>query len=145
MPRIAMHKIATFMLAAAVLLGADTSWTRVKEVKSRAELRIYKKGAREPITATFDDANDERLIVVVKNEQVAIPKEDIDRLDARPAATPRKLNVEKTEKVTEPDPVPNPRTGPAAPGESTSSNVSFGGSKPDFETIYRRAPGAKLP
>jgi hypothetical protein len=54
----------------------------VKELKSRAELRIYKKGAREPINATFDDATDDRLIVVVKNEQVAIPKEDIDRLDA---------------------------------------------------------------
>jgi hypothetical protein len=134
-----MTRIATFMLAAAVLLGADSSWTRVKELKSHAELRIYKKGAREPINATFDDANDDHLIVVVKNEQVAIPKEDIDRLDARPAATPRKVNVQKTEKITDPDPVPNPRSGPPAPGESSSSNVSFGGSKPDFETIYRRA------
>lgn len=137
-----MRKIATFLLATAVLLGAETSWTRVKELKSRVELRIYKKGAREPINATFDDANDERVIVVVKNEQVAIPKEDIDRLDARPAATPRKINVQKTEKITDPDPVPSPRTVPAAPGESTSSNVSFGGSKPDFETIYRRSAAA---
>ena len=140
-----MSKIATFLLAAAVLVAtvlvaADTSWTRVKELKSRAELRIYKKGAREPINATFDDANDDRLIVVVKNEQVAIPKEDIDRLDARPAATPRKVSVQKTEKVTDPDPVPSPRAQAPIPGESTSSNVSFGGSKPDFETIYRRAP-----
>jgi hypothetical protein len=141
MSKSAMYKIATFLIAAAALLGADSSWTRVKELKSRVELRIYKKGAREPITATFDDANDERLIVVVKNEQVAIPKEDIDRLDAR-AAAPQKLNVEKTEKLTDPDPVPNPRTGPARPGESTSSNVSFGGSKPDFETIYRRTASA---
>jgi hypothetical protein len=137
-----MSKIATFLLAAAMLLGADTSWTRVKELKTRAELRVYKKGAREPINATFDEATDERLIVVVKNEQVAIPKEDIDRVDARPAVTPRKVSVQKTEKVTEPDPVPNPRTGPAVPGESTSSNVSFGGSKPDFETIYRRGAAA---
>ena len=78
-----MYKTATFLLAATVLLAADSSWTQVKELKSRVELRIYKKGAREPISATFDDANDDRLIVVVKNEQVAIPKEDIDRLDAR--------------------------------------------------------------
>jgi hypothetical protein len=136
-----MTRIVTFMLAAAVLLGADTSWTRVKELKSRAELRIYKKGARAPINATFDDANDDRLIVVVKNEQVAIPKEDIDRLDARPAATPRKVSVQKTEKMTDPDPVPSPRAQAPIPGESTSSNVSFGGSKPDFETIYRRTAG----
>jgi hypothetical protein len=134
-----MPKITTLILAAAVLLGADGSWTRVKDLKSRAELRIYKKGTREPISATFNDANDDRLIVVVKNEQIAIPKEDIDRLDARPAAAPRKLNVDKTEKVTDPDPVPSPRSGPPKPGESTSSNVSFGGSKPDFETIYRRS------
>jgi hypothetical protein len=137
-----MSKIAIFMLAAAVLLAADTSWTRVKELKDRTELRIYKKGAREPVNATFDEANDERILVVVKNEQVAIPKEDIDRLDARGAAAPRKLNVEKTEKVTDPDPVPSPKAGPAIPRDSYGSNVSFGGSKPDFETIYRRSSAA---
>src|ERR1700751_2278786 len=89
--RISMSRIATFFLLAALLMSADTSWTRVKDLKSRSELRVYKKAAREPMNATFEDANDERIIVVVKNEEIAIPKEDIDRIDARPVKTPRKL------------------------------------------------------
>ncbi len=138
-----MSKIATFVFvmficAAALLPGADTSWTKVKDLQSHAELRIYKKGAREPIKATFNDASDERIIVVVKNEQVAIPKSDIDRIDARPLSPPRKMSVEKTEKQTEPDYTPRPNAGPPIPGTSSGSSVSFG-DKPNFETIYRRA------
>lgn len=138
-----MSRIATFILTAALLLGADISWTKVKDLKSRSELRIYKKGAREPINATFDDANDERIIVVIKNEQTAIPKADIDRIDARPAKTPRKLNVDSATKQTDPDPTQHRPSGAAVPGTSSSSSVSMGGeSRPDFETIYRRPEGA---
>lgn len=138
-----MSRITTFILTAALVLGADVSWTKVKALQSRGELRICKKGAREPINATFDDANDERIIVVVKNEQVAIPKANIDRIDARPAKTTRKLNVESATKQTDPDSTPHRPAGADVPGTSSSSNVSFGGeSRPDFQTIYRRADGA---
>ena len=134
-----MYRIATFILTAALLLGADVSWTRVKDLKSRSELRVYKKGVREPMNATFEDANDERIIVVVKNQEIAIPKEDIDRIDARPVKTPRKITVDSTTKQTDPDPVPHPNPSAPVPGTSSSSNVSVGGeSRPNFETIYRR-------
>jgi uncharacterized sporulation protein YeaH/YhbH (DUF444 family) len=134
-----MFRIVTAFLVAALLLAADNPWAKVKELQNRSELRIYKKGVREPITAVFDEANDDRIIVVVKDKQMAIPKEDIDRIDARAGAA-RKVNVEKTDKRTEPDYVPRPNSGPPVPGTSSSSNVSFGG-KPDFQTIYRRAEG----
>lgn len=137
MSRDATFIFVMFTCAAALLPGAETSWTKVKDLKGRAELRIYKKGAREPINATFDDASDERIIVVVRNEQTAIRKEDIDRIDARPLSPPRKMSVDKTEKKTEPDYTPRPNAGPPIPGTESSSNVSFG-SKPNFETIYRR-------
>jgi hypothetical protein len=138
-----MSRIAILVLAATVLLGAESPWTKVKDLKSRTELRIYKKGAREPLVATFDEANEERVLVVVRNEQIAIQRDDIDRIDARPARTPGKVNVEHSEKQTDPDPVPNPRSGPAVPGASASSNVSVGGgSRPDFETVYRRQSGS---
>jgi hypothetical protein len=140
--RIATPIFVTFLCAAAALPGADTSWTKVKDLKSHAELRIWKKGAREPINATFDDANEERIMVVVKNEQIAFPKDDIDRIDARPGGGPRKATVEKTEKQSDPDYTPGrPGSGPPLPQTSSQSNVSFG-NKPDFETIYRRAEGA---
>ena len=135
-----MFRIITALFVAALLLAADNPWAKVKELQSRSELRIYKKGVREPITAVFDEANDDRIIVIVKDKQMAIPKEDIDRIDARPGAA-RKMSVEKTDKRTEPDYVPRPNAGPPVPGTSSSSNVSFGG-KPDFQTIYRRAEGA---
>lgn len=132
-----MFRIATFILAPLLLLCADTSWTRVKDLKGHAELRIYKTGARESLNAMFYDANDDRIVVVVKNRQMAIPKADIDRIDTRPVGPPPKTSVVTTEKQTEPDYIPRPNAGPPMPGESTQSNISFG-SKPDFETIYRR-------
>jgi len=141
-----MMRIAMLLLVPVVLLGADSSWTKVKDLKSRSELRIYKKGAREPINATFDEANDERIVVVVKNSEVAIAREEIDRIDARPGKTPQKLTVDKTVKQTDPDLTPHPNPSIPAPGTSSSSNVGFGGeSRPGFETVYRRSDAATQP
>lgn len=137
-----MSRIVMFLFAAALLFAADTSWTKVKDLKGHAELRIYKKGASQPINATFDDANDERITVVVKNEQTAIQKEDIDRIDARPVGPPRKPSVTKTETRKDPDYTPGrPGAGPPLPTTSSGSSVSFG-DKPNFETIYRRSDAA---
>jgi len=138
-----MSRIAALIFGAALLLGAESSWTRVTELKSHSELRIFKKGAREPISATFDEANEERIIVVVKNSQIAIPREDIDRIDARPGKTPRKVNVDSKAKETDPDLRPHPNAGAPVPGTSSSSSVSLGGeSRPGFEIIYRRPEGS---
>jgi len=139
MSRIALLLI-TAALAAGTATGAEDPWVKVQALKSRAELRIYKKGAREPLMATLDEADGERIVIVVKNQQLAIPKEDIDRLDARMVVKePRKFVKETTSKVTEPDYTPHPPAGPAVPGESTSTSFSHSStSKPDFETVYRR-------
>lgn len=137
--RIATFPCAILMLFGMLLSGADTSWTKVKDLKTGAELRIYKTGARERTNAIFYDATDDRLIVVVKKEQIAIPKGDIERIDARPVSVPQKASVQKTERQTDPDYTPGrPFSGPPLPGANSSSNVSFG-NKPDFETIYRRS------
>jgi hypothetical protein len=137
-----MSRIAAFFFAASVLLGADNPWTKVQDLKSHSELRIYQKGASEPLNATFDEANEERIVVVVKNKQIAIPRGDIDRIDARPGKTPRKVTVNSTTKETEPDLTPHPNPSIPVPGTSSSSSVSFGGDgKPAFETIYRRPAG----
>ncbi len=83
-------------------------------------------------------------MAVVKNEQVAIAKDDIDRVDARPSQSTPRVTKETRQSSTEPNregSVAHPR--PAdVPTSSSSTNVSFGG-KPDFETIYRRTPGQK--
>lgn len=137
-----MKALLLLMLAATAVFGAD-EWSKVKELKSGTELRVFKKGSRQPILATMDEATDERLSVATKTEQISIAKQDIDRIDYRP---PKKgSRVVKETKTTEEVPQPSRPgvpNGTPGPSKSTSSNVSVEG-KPDFETIYRRT--AMLP
>jgi uncharacterized sporulation protein YeaH/YhbH (DUF444 family) len=135
-----MLRSLLILLAAFTLIAADDPWVAVQKLKSRSELRIYKKGSREPLIATFDEANNERILIVVKNEQMAIPKDDIDRVDARPPAkSDRKVTKESSVKTTDPDYTPRPPGGAQVPGESYSTGLSVGSSgRPDFQTVYRR-------
>ena len=137
-----MSKIFLMVLAAVTILAADNPWTKVRELKSGSELRIYKRGAIQPIIATMDEANDERLVAVVKNEQLSFAKADIDRIDARPATkgspmikTTTTTTTELHDKVAAPGP-----QGQMGPSSSTSTGFS-NRPKPDFETIYRRVAG----
>jgi hypothetical protein len=143
-----MKRTALAILAAAVLaVGADDSWTKVKELTTGTELRIQQKGVAKPVMAEMAEADDERIVVIVKNEQTAIPKDQIDRLDARAKGGTR---VSKESKVTTKGPS-NPEPGDyrpggpnAGPSQSVSSGLSIGG-KPAFETVYRRQLGAAKP
>ena len=136
-----MRKMLSFLLFSSAALADDNSWTKVQDLKTGTELRIFKKNARQPILAMMDEANDERLVVMVKNEQLAIQKDDIDRIDYRPIRASR-VTKESHTSVSDPaqkgPPMPNER-----PGPTTSSSTSFGvQNKPDFETIYRRTAGS---
>lgn len=138
-----MSRIAILFLAC-LAFAADNPWVKVQQLPDRSELRIYQKGAKSPLSATLADANEERIIVVAKNKQLAIAKDDIDRIDARTAANPSKPTVTKTEKTSDPDYTPQgtPSTGPALPTTSSSESVSFGSNKGDFKTVYVRPLGA---
>src|SRR5438309_1546901 len=136
-----MLRIVLFLAVAASVFAAENTWSKVQELKSGSELRIYKKGASQPVLATFDEANEERVVIVVKNKQMAIAKEDIDQVDARPVVkkTPRKLTFEQSTKTTDPDLTPHPNPGIPVPGTSSSTSVGMSsGPKPDFATVYRR-------
>ncbi len=139
-----MRILSLLLIATLTCIAAEDSWTKVRGLKSGTEIRIFKKGSRQPILAKADDATEDKLMAVVKNEQVAIAKDDIDRVDARPTQSTPRATKETRESSTEPN-----REGSAAhprpadvPTSSSSTSVSFGG-KPDFETIYRRTPGQK--
>ncbi len=78
------------------------------------------------------------MIVVVKNEEIAIAKDMVDRIDYRPNKGSRVTSETKSKPLTDPDPIPAPPGRESAvPGTSTSSSVSVG-SKPDFELLYKR-------
>lgn len=124
-----MRLFLVLLLACAAGLGAADDWAKVKALKSGAELRVYKKGATTPISAQMGDITEDNLIVLIKKTETAIPRDQIDRIDARPAS--RGVTKETTEKDA---------IGPDGKETSSSSTgYSFGG-KPDFETVYRRAP-----
>jgi hypothetical protein len=132
--------VLLFAVACLTVFAADDPWDKVRELKSGTELRILKRGSSKPVMATMDEANDERLIVVIKNEQLAIQKEDIDRIDFRPAVKSRatKETHTTTTDSTQTTPV-GPQPKGSQPGPSSSTTTTYGGgSKPDFETIYRR-------
>ncbi len=138
-----MTKCIILLVAAACAVVAADNWDKVKAIRSGTEVRVYKKGTAQPVLAKFDEARDESVVVVVKNEQVAIPRDIIDRLDARPDKGSRVTTETKT-KTEPPDTRPAPMgSRPATGNTSYSNNVSIG-SKPDFETVYRRpAPAPK--
>jgi len=130
------------LLAAVAVFAADDPWAKVKELKGGAELRVYKKGAAQPLLAKMDELTDDNLMVVVKSGQVAIARDQIERIDYRPAAG--RVTKETKSKTTDPDTRPGPPgSGSPTPGTSVSSGIHVG-SKPDFETIYKRpAPPPK--
>jgi hypothetical protein len=138
-----MRRMLLLLLAAFAVLGAEDVWSKVKALRTGTEIRVYKKGSMQPVLAQMDELTDENLVVLVKKTQTAIPKEQIDRIDARPMAASRVVK-ETTTKETYPDAKsagPAPQKGPDVPGSSTSTSISLG-SKPDFETVYRRPIGA---
>lgn len=139
-----MWKFILFLCTALAAFGADDPWAKLKELKTGTELRVYKKGASQPLLVKMDELTDDNLVVINKNEQTAIARDQIDRVDYRPSGKSR-VTKESTSKVNDAtnDPksgIPNPSPGAPGPSTSTSNTVSIG-SKPDFEVIYRRPTG----
>ena len=130
------------LLLAFALLAPD-AWDKVKDLKGGSEVRIFKAGVKQPVIGLLEDAEDDRVLLVVKNEQVSIPKRDIERLEARPAKSRVKVQGEtkSTEKVAGSSGVSQERmqrNPPQSGGNtSTSTGVTVSG-KPEFEVIYRR-------
>jgi hypothetical protein len=138
-----MLRILLCLFAAAMAFAAEDAWPKVKELKTGTEIRIFRKGSMQPLVAKFADATDENLAIILKNEQTAIPRDQIDRLDYRPEQKGGRMRAETKSTPHDPKPnVSNPRGG-SGPNSSYSSGVSFG-DKPGFETLYRRPlPAAK--
>ena len=129
------------LIVALLALAVDDPWAKVRKLKSGTEIRVVKQGGKAPVTGKFDEARDDMLVLVVRNEQTAIPRAEIFRIDARPSGGGR---VTKESKSTTSDPdASKPPQGPPAAGArgsaSSSGSLSIG-SKPDFETVYRRPP-----
>ncbi len=120
-----MCRVISFLLLASfTLFSAADQWAKVREIKSGTELRIYKKGAKQPVLAKMDEALDDKIVVALKDEQTSIAKEDIDRLDARPSQSGKRAVAESKTATTNPNHSASPRDnvgGSSMPGTSSSS------------------------
>jgi hypothetical protein len=122
---------AFVLLLLACLAGsAADDWSKVKALKTGSELRVFKKGSTQPISAQFGDLTDDNLIVIVKKTETAIPRDQIDRIDARPPAGPRVTRETNAKQTVNPD---------GTISNSSGAGLSMG-SKPDFETVFHRSP-----
>ena len=139
--------LVPFLLMLPALAADD--WNKVKDLPSGSDLKIYERGSSQPRIAKYADATDSSLIIVVKNEQVAIPKENIDRIESRP---PAKKGGKKLVSETHVDDPAKPSAdhgglecligvAPGAQGYSSTASVSSA-DKGEFSTVYRRASGA---
>ncbi len=130
-------RLCALLSIPALLPAADDPWAKVKDLKSGQELRIIRKGVPRPVLAQYDDLTDDHLMVVMKNEQQAIPRAEVDRIDARPIQTKSRVKVESKSETKDPEPSRSRPNETSAPTTNSTSNVVMSG-KPDFETVYRR-------
>lgn len=144
-----MLRILMPFLALAAFAAEDPGWDKVKALKPGTEVRVVVAKGAQPLLGSIDEANDERIILVLKNGQQAVDRSDIIRLDARPQASKDSGKVQKTQNVN--NDITNPRPPKAinspydrpGPSSSSSTNYSWGG-KPDYSTVYRKgAPATK--
>lgn len=140
-----MRSILVLFLAATAAFSVEDQWAKVRQLASGAEVRIYKRGAKQPLLGKLDETRDESIVIATKTEQIAIQKDDIVRIDARPVRTGGRITKEtKTTSAVDSRPgVPLTPRETGVPSSSSSSTLTMN-SKPDFETIYRRAPAAPL-
>src|SRR5689334_7523002 len=134
-----MRSALFVLLAASAIFAAEDPWTKVSKLKSGAEVRIFKKAASQPVLGKLDEVTGDSVVVVLKNEQVAIPKDQIERIDYRPAHTGGKILKDTKTTVSGPDANAGtrPQEGPGTQSTSTSTSLNIR-PKPDFETVYRR-------
>jgi len=129
------------VVALSAAFAADEAWSKVKALESGAEVRITKTGSRTPILAKFDEATEESIVIATKTEQVSIPKEQIEKIEARPKQTGSRVVRENT---VHNNPVDKDAARPTAgatrtpgPAGSASSGLTFG-NKPDFQVVWTR-------
>jgi len=137
-----MKRLAPLLLATMAALAAEDSWVKVRELRSGTDLRIYRVNAKKPLLAKFDQASEESVILIPKNGQVSIPKEQIDRLDCRRTPPNRLVKETRTDrKIARKGAEISNNT---IPGATTSVKTRLEiPSKSAFEKIYDRTPASK--
>jgi hypothetical protein len=118
-------KIAPILFACAIAWGVEDSWQKVKDLAAGSDIRVFKKGSTRAVSAKMASLVNGKLMVVVKKEQVAIDRADVERIDYHP---PRGKGVKTESSATTVD------------GYGTNTTWSSGTSwtRDGWQTVYRR-------
>src|SRR5262249_55001803 len=104
----------------------------------------FAKAPNNPLWPGSNEANEHRMVIVVKNQQVAVPRDEIDRIDYRAPNSGTKATKETRTKRADPNAgasrvgMPSEQGKVNVPGGGSSSTAVTFGSKGEFETVYRR-------
>ncbi|MBY0503426.1 MAG: hypothetical protein K2X03_05945 [Bryobacteraceae bacterium] len=125
------------------VLADESAWDKVRAVEPGAELRIYRRAVKEPVVAKLDEATEDHLIIVLRDEQIAIRRAEIDRIDRRPrlasgrvAIVPRKMT--RVNPSEQGQPVVQGTSASTALANAARTDTLSIRSKPPFEFLYRR-------
>jgi hypothetical protein len=129
------------VFAAGWLLAQPPSdWNKVMELATGSELRIYRNGSKKPLEAKMGEASGDKLVILLKNEQTGIDRDEIDRIEWRsgkPSVRREATSSTDTGKVPGSGVPDLPGRTISGPSGSRSSSLTFGG-KGKFEVIYTR-------
>lgn len=144
-----IRTIALFLTALTTVLAAqdgqtdsrkDDGWAKVKALRSGAEVRVLKAGARLSLEAKVSEVTEDSIIVTTKTEQISIPKEQIQKIEARPGTGSRVTRTSTVDQVPVDKEAARPGPGPSrTPGPSGSASSGFSYGKASYEVVWTRA------
>lgn len=135
-----MVRTLLFLFAAiAAASGDEDPWTKVRKMESGSDVRVYRSGKKKPVEGKFEQASAESVVVLLKNAQVSIPREQVERVDWRPARNGGGVAMETGRHVGTREAAATGRSKDSnLPPRSTVTGIKI---RPwvSYETIYRRA------
>jgi hypothetical protein len=131
---------AIVVLAGGLLAQSPSDWSKVMELATGSELRIYRGGLKKPLEAKMGEATEDRLVILLKNEQTSIERQEIDRIEWRSGKSSVRREVSSSTdsgKVAGSGVPDLPGQTTSGPSGSSSSSITYSG-KGKFELIYVR-------
>ena len=136
-----MVRTFLFLIAAvAAASGDEDPWMRVRKLESGSDVRVYKSGKKKPVEGKFERASEESVVLLLKDAQVSIPKEQVERVDWRPVREGSGVAMETTRNVgTKEESITGRSKGSTLPARSTATGIKI---RPwvGYEPVYRRGP-----
>ena len=119
-----MRKLPGLLLLACTLAwSAGDPWQKAMELAAGSDIRIYKQGSSKPLLGKIAGIGDGKVQIVVRNDQIAIRQDDIDRIDYHPPKG---------------KPVTTESTTTDSSGTNTTSSTGTSWSRDGWQTVYRK-------